>query len=157
LEGGGFSRTSLAIYAKNLKEMEWNMTIASLSLQKNATSGTTVGGTAMALSSDGQEVKGGVHVADMAEADFTIRTNATFRTRNPVKQPDGSYSKGKRFVTIVVPKTLDDLSVVFNLVRIEVEAHPKTSVAELTNLHMLGAQIFTDADLTSFLVNGSLS
>ena len=133
------------------------MSISTLSLQKNATGGTTTGGTAMALSSDGQEVKGGVHVADMAETDFTIRTNATLRTRNPVKQPDGSYSKAKRFATIVVPKALDDGSIAFNLVRIEIEAHPKTTVAELTNLHMLGAQIFTDADLTTFLVNGSLA
>lgn len=133
------------------------MGISTLSLQKNATSGTTVGGTAMALSSDGVEVKNGAHVADMAEADFTLRTNITLRTRNPVKLPDGTYSKAKRFVTIVVPKALPDESVVFNLVRIEIEAHPKSTDAELTNLHMLGAQVFTDSDLTSFLKTGSLA
>lgn len=133
------------------------MSILTLSIQKDATSGTTTGGAAMALSSDGQEVKNGVHVADMSEADFTVRTNLTLKTRNPVKQADGSYSKAKRFITIVVPKALDDLSIVFNLVRIEVEAHPKTTDAELTNLHMLGAQMFTDVDLTAFLKTGSLA
>jgi hypothetical protein len=133
------------------------MTIAALSLQQDATGGTTTGGTAMALSSDGQEVKNGIHVADMGESNFIIRTNLTLKTRNPVRQADGSYSKAKRFATIVVPKILADDSVSFNLVRIEVEAHPETTDAELTNLHMLGAQIFTDSDLTDFLKNGSLA
>lgn len=133
------------------------MGISTLSLQKNATGGTTTGGTAMALASDGVAVQNGVHVADMSEVDFTIRTNLTLKTRNPVKQADGSYSKAKRNATIVVPKALEDGSVTFNLVRIEVEAHPKTTDAELTNLHMLGAQLFTDADLTAFLKTGSLA
>ena len=132
------------------------MTIQSLTLQKNATGGTTTGGTSISLSSDGVEVKNGIHVADMSELDFTVRTNATFKTKNPVKLPDGTYTKGKRYATIVVPKALADETIVFNLVRIEVEAHPKTTEAELTNLHMLGAQVFTDADTQNFLKYGSL-
>lgn len=132
------------------------MSIATLSLQKNATSGTTVGGTAMPLSGDGVEVKNGVHVADMAELDFTLRTNMTLRTRNPALLPDGQYSKAKRYVTIVVPKALDNGTVVFNLIRQEIETHPKTTDAELVNLYMLGAQVYTDADLVAFLKTGSL-
>jgi hypothetical protein len=134
------------------------MSILDLNLQKDATSGTTVGGTATALSSDGVDVKNGVHIADMTETDFTVRTNIMFRNRNPSRLSDGSYTKGKRFITVVVPKDLGDDAggVVFNLIRIEVEAHPKTTVAELTSLHMLGAQMFTDSDVTDFLVNGSL-
>jgi hypothetical protein len=132
------------------------MPITGLSLMQDATGGTTTGGSAITLSSDGTDVKNGVHVADMGETNFLVRTNITLRTRNPVKQADGSYSKAKRYVTVVVPKQLADLSIAFNLVRIEVEAHPETTVAELTNLHMLGAQIFTDADLTSFLQTGNL-
>jgi hypothetical protein len=133
------------------------MTISSLSVMKNATGGTTTGGTAMALASDGVSVANGVHVADMAETDFTIRTNMTLRTRNPQKQSDGTYTKAKRFCTIVVPKDLGTEGIVFNLVRIEVEAHPKTTAAELVNLNMLGAQYFTDADLADFRNNGSLA
>jgi hypothetical protein len=133
------------------------MTISALSLQKDATGGTTTGGTAMALSSDGQEVKNGIHVADMAETNFLVRTNATLKTRNPQKQSDGSYSKAKRYATIVVPKQIASGEISFNLVRIEVEAHPESTDAELTNLHMLGAQIFTDSDLTAFLKTGSLA
>jgi hypothetical protein len=133
------------------------MPITGLELQQDATGGTTTGGTSMALSSDGVEVKNGVHVADMSEADFTIRSNMSFRTRNPQRLADGTYSKGKRYVTIVVPKDLGDDGIVFNLVRIEVEVHPKATVAEQTNLHMLGAQVFTDADIQDFLLNGSLA
>lgn len=133
------------------------MPINGLSIQKDATGGTTTGGTAMTLSSDGVEVKNGIHVADMDESNFLIRTNATFRTRNPQKQPDGSYSKAKRWITIVVPKELASGEISFNLVRIEVEAHPETTDAELTNLHMLGAQMFTDSDISSFLNNGNVA
>jgi hypothetical protein len=133
------------------------MSIIGASLMKNATGGTTTGGTAFTLSSDGVVVANGVHVADMSEADFTIRTNYTFKTRNPVLQADKSYSKAKRSCTIVVPKDLGDDGIVFNLVRIEVEAHPKTSNAELVSLNMLGAQYFTDSDFESFRLNGALA
>jgi hypothetical protein len=133
------------------------MTITALNLQQDATGGTTTGGSSIPLSSDGVAVKNGVHVADMTEADFTLRTNMSLRTRNPVRNVDGSYTKAKRYITIVVPKDLGDDGVVFNLVRIEIEAHPKTTEAELTNLHMLGAQMFTDSDLADFRMYGSLA
>jgi hypothetical protein len=68
-----------------------------------------------------------------------------------------ALSKGKRFATIVVPKALADGTTSFNLIRVEVEVHPATTTAEKTNLHMLGAQVFTDSDLTDFLLNGSLA
>ena len=133
------------------------MSISNLSLQKNATGGTTTGGTAMALASDGVSVKNGIHVADMGEVNFLVRTNLTLKTRNPAKQADGTYSKAKRFATIVVPKAIASGEVVFNLVRIETEAHPETTDTELTNLMMLGAQLLTDSDLTAFFKTGSLA
>lgn len=133
------------------------MSILNLSLQKDATGGTTTAGAAMALSSDGVEVKNGIHVADMAETNFLIRTNITLKTRNPQKQSDGSYSKAKRYATIVVPKQIASGEIVFNLVRNEIEAHPETTEAELTNLHMLGAQFYTDSDFAAFRSNGSLA
>jgi ribosome-interacting GTPase 1 len=132
------------------------MPISGMTLMLNATGGTTVGGTSTTFQEDGVEVKNGIHVSNVSQADFTIRENITFKTRNPQLASDGTYSKAKRSISIVVPKKLADLSTSFNLVRIEVEAHPETTAAELTNLHMLGAQMFTDADVTSFLVVGSL-
>jgi hypothetical protein len=133
------------------------MSIATLSLQKNATGATITGGTAMSLSRDGVEVKNGVHVADMSEGNFIIRPNATFRTRVPVKQSDGTYSKEKRFCTIVVPKVLADGTVVYNLRRLEDETHPETTAAERLNLDMLAAQYYTDPDLADFRGYGSLA
>jgi hypothetical protein len=133
------------------------MTIAALSLQKDATGGTTTGGTAMALSSDGVDVKNGIHVADMAEDNFLVRTNITLKTRNPQKQPDGSYSKAKRYATIVVPKEIASGEIVYNLRRLESEDHPETTAAERTNLDMLAAQVYTDSDLAAFRSNGSLA
>jgi hypothetical protein len=133
------------------------MTIAALSLQKDATGGTTTGGTAMALSSDGVDVKNGIHVADMSEDNFLIRTNITLKTRNPQKQSDGSYSKAKRYATIVVPKEIASGEIVYNLRRLESEDHPETTAAERTNLDMLAAQVYTDSDLAAFRSNGSLA
>lgn len=133
------------------------MSITALSLQQDATSQTCVGGSPMALSSDGVEVKNGIHVGDMSTG-FLTRTNITLRTRNPVKLSDGTYTKAKRFITIVVPDDLgvDEGGIVFNLIRIEVEMHPKSAVAKQTNLQMLGSQALSDTDLDDFLFNGSL-
>lgn len=133
------------------------MSIVNMSLLKDATAGSVTGGTAMALSSDGVEVKNGVHVADIGESNFLIRTNMTLRTRNPARQSDGSYTKGKRWVTVVSPKIIADGSTVFNVTRHEIEIHPETTDAEVDNMLFLGAQVFTDSDLTSFHKTGSLA
>ena len=133
------------------------MSLSTLSLQQDATGATITGGTAISLTPDCVQVSNGIHVADMAESNFIIRTNATFKARNPQILADGTYSKAKRSGSIVKPKILADGSVAFNLVRFEVEAHPETTDAELTNLHMLGSQVFSSPDTQAFLKNGSLS
>jgi hypothetical protein len=132
------------------------MGISNLSLQKNATGGTTTGGTAMALSSDGTDVKNGKHVVDASETNFVVRSSLTLKTRNPQRLSDGSLTKAKRSGTVIVPKVLADGSVVYNLVRCEHEIHPETTPAEHTNILMLGAQFFTDSDLASFHLTGNL-
>lgn len=133
------------------------MPITGMTLMKNATSGTTVGGTSTTFNEDGVEVKNGKHVADLAELSFALRSNITFRNRNPVLNPDGSYTKAKRTISLVVPKQLANLSYAFNLARIEIEMHPEMSAAEMTNLRMLAAQLLTDSDVISFIDAGSLA
>lgn len=133
------------------------MPINGLVLKKNATGATITAGTDITFESDGTDVKNGVHVTDIGESNFLVRTNITFKTRNPSVQPDGSYSKAKRNATIVVPKILTDGSVSFNLVRVETEIHPESSASEILNLHLLGAQYFTDPDLESFRNIGSIA
>lgn len=133
------------------------MPISGLTLMENATSISVTGGTSIAFEEDGIEVKNGKHVADVAESDFTIRKNASFRNRAPSLNSDGTYTKGKRMITLVHPKKLADLSTTFNLVRIEVEAHPETTAAELLDLTNSGAQLLFDSDSADFLAVGSIA
>lgn len=133
------------------------MPLNGMTLMKNATGGTTTGGTSATFSSDGVDVKNGLSVADMAETDFTIRSNVTLRTTRPVKLPDGTYTREKRYATVNVPSALPDGSIVNDFVRIELQVHPKRTTAQRTNVIMLGAQILTDADTQSFLLTGNLA
>jgi hypothetical protein len=131
------------------------MTISALSLLEDASSMSVTGGTAVDYDEDSVEVQNGVHVADMDKA-FTVRPHLTLRARNPQLQADGTYSKGKRWYTLVIPKTLADGTTAFNLIRIEEEVHPETTEAEQLNLELQGAQLLSDSDLSDFRLNGSL-
>lgn len=127
------------------------MGISTLQLMKNATSATVVGGTAADYKIDGVEIKNGVHLVDVSEPDFTIRPSVTLSTRPPSRLPDGSFTKDKRKMSVVVPKDLDGAgNIVYNLGRIEIEAHPKTTPAEILNIYMLLVQMCFDADLSDY-------
>lgn len=132
------------------------MSIFDLALVADATSGSITGGTAMTLEEDGVVVPNGVHLADMGVEDFLVRPHITLRTRVPQKQSDGTYSKAKRYGTIVVPRMLDSGLIVYDLVRIEKEFYPSLTAAGHTNLDLLGAQFFIDANLANFRKFGSL-
>lgn len=128
---------------------------------QNATilTGATVsvsGGTVQTFTPDGVFIQNGVHLADAAEASYAIRQSLTLKTRNP--QLSGSvYGKGKRWATLTVPKVLADGTISFNVVRIEVEVHPEMSSADQTDMLKKAAQLFVDADFTSFWATGSLA
>jgi len=132
------------------------MSILSLALMKDATSNTITGGTSATFETDGVEIKNGVHMVDTTESDFTVRPNITIKNRAHTLLPTGIYTKGKRDVTLVIPKLLADSSLVFNLVRINLEVHPETTAAELLNLRLLGCQCFSDSDMDNFYSYGSL-
>jgi hypothetical protein len=135
------------------------MPISGLIITKDATAATytPTGGTATTFNEDGVEVKNGKHVADLANVDFTTRANITFRNRNPSLSSDGSYSKAKRTITLVVPQTLADLSTSFNLARIELEMHPEMSAQDVMSLRQMAIQCLQDADIDSFINSGSLA
>lgn len=114
------------------------------------------GGAAVTLEQVGVEVKNGIHVADTS-ANFAVRANATFRNRVPVLQSDGAYSKAKRSIQFVQPKVLADGSTTFNLVRIEIEAHPETTSVEIASLRYNGSQLLSDPDVDDFVEFGSLA
>lgn len=132
------------------------MSLYNLGLMQDATSQTTTGGTAIGFEEDGVEVKNGIRLSNMTEDNFILREHVTFRTRTPVLDSSGKYSKAKRFITLVHPKQLADASMVFNLVRIEIEIHPEMTAAEVSDLRLQAAQLLTDSDTQAFISNGSL-
>lgn len=134
------------------------MGIQSGVVKDGASALTPTGGADMAFTPDGLSVSGGVHCANAAQADFRVRENVTFKTKQPSLNPStGAYSKGKQSCTYVEPKLLADGSTVFNLIRIEVEAHPESTAAEQLNLLMMGGQFLSDADYAAFWATGSLA
>jgi len=133
------------------------MGLQSLGLLKNATSASATGGTAITLTPAGVEITSGLYVADAAETDFTVRTNATFTNRNPRLLSDGSWSKGKRTMSMVTPITLADGSTVYPVFSGTLDLHPKMSQAQVDNLRLLACQLLCDADVLSFINTGSLA
>lgn len=131
------------------------MGIQNMTLLDGATVSAT-GGTAKTFTPDGVSVPNGIHVADAANADFKTRENIVLRTKNPALV-NGEYTKGKRWVTYVAPMVLTSGTIVFNLVRVEVEVHPDMPSANFTEMLKKASQLFIDPDLTTFWSAGSLS
>lgn len=132
------------------------MGIENITLKEDATAMTPTGGTDLVFSPDGVQVANGIHVAAPAVTDFRVRPNITFKTRNPTLQ-NGVYSKAKREVSYVRPKILADGSTVYNLVRISVEVHPESTVAEADDIRFIGSQLLSDTDVVDFMRSGSLA
>lgn len=126
----------------------------------NATllSGATInvsGGTAKTFNSDGFVVPNGIHVVDIGDADYRTRMNLTLKNRNPVLV-NGKFSKAKRWMTTVKPQVEADGSISFNVIRSEIEFSTTFPAADYTDLLKMHAQMFVDADFSSFLTIGSL-
>jgi len=123
--------------------------------------GSTVsasGGTAQVFADDGITIQNGLHLMIPADADYQTRRSATVKYRAPIVDPKtGSYSKDKKSVSYTLPIVLSDGRVVFNVLRIEREVHPSLSAEAAAELNVIGAQLLTDADVTAFWANGSLT
>jgi hypothetical protein len=133
------------------------MGVQSLTLKEDATSIAPVAGTDLTYTPDGVSIPNGIHLAAASVTDFRVRPNITLKTKNPPLNADGTYGKGKRWLNVTVPKILADGTTSFNLVRIEVEVHPESTVAETTDLVYQAAQLLFDADTTQFIQTGSLA
>jgi hypothetical protein len=115
------------------------------------------GGTDVTYVVDGQEIANGVRVVDSSVTDFRTRGSFTFKNRVPTyNSTTQSWSKEKRSVTFTQPKILESGEVKFNLIRIEREIDPETTVAEANELLIQGGQATFDADLANFWAYGSL-
>lgn len=133
------------------------MSLQNAVLKAGATSASVVGGTDVTFTPDGQTVAGGIHIAAAADADFRTRRNMTIKNKVPTLQSDGKYTKAKRSTSYVQPKILADGSTTFNLIRVEMEAHPESTAAEVTELRMIGNQILGDSDFLSFWDTGNMA
>lgn len=127
-----------------------------LTLKTAATSLTVVAGTDQVYTETGVQVPGGVNVSNAAQVDFRVRENITFKSREPKKASDGTWSKAKRSVTLLLPMLLASGDTVFNLVRMDMELHPETLAAEVLEARMLAGQILSTTSLANFFSSGSL-
>lgn len=133
------------------------MTLQNASISAGATSMSATGGSAIAFTPDGQNVANGIHLSVAADTDFRTRRGITAKVKQPTfDQITGEYSKWKYSLSYVRPKILSSGKTVFNLVRVEVEAHPESTTAEVLDLNMIGAQLAGDTDFASFWASGSL-
>jgi len=108
---------------------------------------TTAGGANQAFSRTSLPVTNGYEYADVAEADYFARQKVILTSRMPALQADGSYSKQKTSAQFVMPITLADGSISFCVARVQVEAHPETSAAQLAELREMAAQMAIQAGL----------
>lgn len=132
------------------------MPINGAAIMKDATGITVTAGTAQTFTNDGASVPNGVHVVDMGNADFRTRRSLTLTVRQPTYDAKVGYSKDKKTITLTCPKILVSGVTVYNLIRIQREVHPESTVAEAIDINRVGAQLLSDADFDTFWSAGSL-
>lgn len=118
---------------------------------------SATGGTSSTLAPTGQSIPNGVQVADMGVTDFRVRPTMTLRSRMPTMQSDGSWSKYKNQVSLVMPKILASGEMAFPVGRIEFEPHPEMTDTEVNKLRDWLCQVLFSSAFTSFLKNGSIA
>lgn len=126
----------------------------SITLKDGGTT-TTAGGSDQSFDRTSLSVTNGYEYADVAEADFFARQKVIATSRMPTLQADGSYSKQKTSVRFVMPITLADGTISYNVARVEIEAHPESSAANLAELREMAAQMAIQAGLDDLYVAGS--
>jgi len=131
------------------------MSIDGISLLKSPSSVAWTGGTATVFENDSTSVRNGIHVADTSNDDFLTRDHMTFKSRSPVRQKDGSFSKGTRDINVTMPITLADGSIAYNVARTTYEIHPETSAAQLSTLRHYSGQTALDSELDKFFTIGT--
>jgi hypothetical protein len=117
---------------------------------------TTAGGAAQTFDRTSTPVTNGYEYADVSEADHLARQKVVMTARNPALQADGSYSKHKTKAQFVLPITLADGSISYNVVRSEIEYHPEASAANVAELREMGAQMFISSAFDDQIVAGTL-
>lgn len=134
------------------------MGLNSFTVADSATSLSVTGGTVKTYTPDGQTVSNGIHVADNSVTDFRVKPHITWKNRNPQRNSDGTFGKGKREVVVTVPY-LDATTgkVEYCTERYSSEASPVIPAATRKNARYIMAQCLFDTDSENFHVVGDLS
>lgn len=134
------------------------MSVENASLQIDAAPSaiSITAGTDVSFTPDGVTVANGKHLAASSVADFRVRPSITVKTKNP-SYNNGTFSKGKREISVTIPKILADGTISYTTFRASVEAHPECSTTETDAILALGCQTLFDADFTDFFRSGSLA
>jgi len=130
------------------------MGLNSSTLLLGATCSAT-GGVSHSFTPDGLMISNGLHLIDAAITDYRTRPSITVKTKQPTLLPDGTWGRGKRSMTITLPKVLSSGKQEFPNVRIELSDHPEMSQAEIDALTCYAAQSLFDADFLAFWRTGS--
>lgn len=128
----------------------------SITIKTGATGFTVTAGIDKAYSDDGQTVQNGKHYADAATTDFRVRPHVTLKNRNPQKQTNGTYSKGKREIILTIPYLKADTSIAFNTWRYSQEYDPELPAATEKDGRFMMAQFLFDAETESFNSTGAI-
>lgn len=134
------------------------MSLQNASIVAGATSCTVTptGGSAISFAPDGLDIVNGLHLADQSQSDVRLQRSITVRNRRPALQPNGKWSKWKRFTTITIPYQKADGTIVNNYERYEREFDPETPAATVLANRFLTAQVLVDTDFDGFNNTGSL-
>lgn len=127
----------------------------SITLKDGGTT-TTAGGADQTFDRTNLPVNNGYEYADVAEADFFARQKVILSSRQPQLQGDGSWSKQKSSLRFVMPITLADGSISYNVARVEIEAHPESSAANLAEMREMAGQMAIGAGFDDLYTAGTL-
>lgn len=131
------------------------MALSNATLLDGATISAT-GGTTVNFAPSGKDVKDGVEIVDVGATDYTTRCSISLRVKMPTyNSTTVTWSKGKRMISLIMPKTLASGETVFPVVRIEVEDHPEQTSDERLEMRKRAAQILTDSDFDQYFSTGS--
>jgi len=113
------------------------------------------GGTDITFTVTGEQIANGVVAVNKAETDFTAREKLIAVSRQPVVSATG-MTKQKNSLRISRPTVLTGGTIVYNVVRVELEVHPQAAAGTGTNLLSLASGCINDSDFTDFWAVGSL-
>lgn len=127
----------------------------SISLLDGGTT-STAGGAAQTFDRTNLSVNNGYEYADTSEADFFARQKVIIVARQPQEQSDGTWSKQKASLRFILPITLADGSIAYNVARVEVEYHPEATPANLAELREMAGQLAVSSGFDDVYVAGTL-